>query len=99
MVSVTTEQILGLMPEVVEVGAGREGSNRHDELPFVCPGPHLEGRKSVRKNELNVPGGLCPFRGPDAPSALTGRLPQAPEQPLPQPSGKAVKPLSTLSHS
>jgi hypothetical protein len=36
-------QILGLVLEVVETGINREVSHRHDELPFVCPGPHVEG--------------------------------------------------------
>jgi hypothetical protein len=36
-------QVFGLLFEVVEVGMGRELSYRHDELPFVCPGPHMEG--------------------------------------------------------
>jgi hypothetical protein len=45
VLSVTTEQILGLMLEVVEVGLGWELSNWHGELPLVCPGPRFAGRK------------------------------------------------------
>jgi hypothetical protein len=36
-------QVLGLLLEMVKVGVGWELSYRHDELPFVCPGPHMEG--------------------------------------------------------
>jgi hypothetical protein len=36
-------QVFGLMFQVVKIGIRREVSHRHDELPFVCPGPHVEG--------------------------------------------------------
>jgi len=32
------DQVFGLMLKLVEAGMGREGSDRHDELPFVGPG-------------------------------------------------------------
>src|ERR1700739_2466635 len=41
--SMALEQIPGLVFEMVEVGFGRELFCRHDELPLVCPGPHVEG--------------------------------------------------------
>jgi hypothetical protein len=44
-----TEQVLGLMFEVVEIRARRKGFYRHDELPFVFPMSASMGRKSVRE--------------------------------------------------
>src|SRR5215831_9360108 len=44
------QDILGLIFQVLQVWLRRETFYRHDELPFVCPGPHVEGRKSVRKS-------------------------------------------------
>jgi hypothetical protein len=31
------DQVFSLVLELVKIGIGREDSNRHDELPFVCP--------------------------------------------------------------
>ena len=56
--SMSLQQVFGLLLQVVKVGAGGELSNRHNELPFVCPGPHREGRKSVRKTWIVRAGGL-----------------------------------------
>jgi hypothetical protein len=68
-------QVFGLMFEMVKVGVGRELSYRHDELPFVCPGPHSVGRKSVRKSQVvRARWTSSPFRGPDAPLCATERL-------------------------
>ena len=50
--SMSSQQVLRLMFEVIEIGIGREWSYRHDELPFVRPRSALTGRKSVRKDEL-----------------------------------------------
>jgi hypothetical protein len=52
------EQIFRLIFKVFEVGIGWKRSYRHNELPFVCPGPHVEGRKSVRETNCDRPGGL-----------------------------------------
>ena len=64
------QQVLRLMLEVIEIGIGREWSDRHDELPFVRPRSALTGRKSVRKENCCDRVDFCPFRGPDAPLAL-----------------------------
>ena len=41
--SMLLQKVFGLMFEVVETRMVGEPANGHDELPFVCPGPHLEG--------------------------------------------------------
>src|SRR5580658_9552941 len=51
---------------MVKAGIRREMSHWHDELPFARPGPHVEGRKSVREIDF-FQVDFCPFRGPDAP--------------------------------
>ncbi len=71
---VSADQIFRLIFEVVEIRIGRERSYRHDELPFVCPGPHIEGTKSVRVTLCFVRVDFCPFRGPDAPHCATTRV-------------------------
>jgi hypothetical protein len=43
---VFSEQIAGLIPEMVQVGVGWEASYRHNELPFVCPGVRIEWAES-----------------------------------------------------
>jgi len=42
---VFSEQIFGLMLEMIEVWIGGEASYRHNELPFVCPGSACNGQK------------------------------------------------------
>src|SRR4249919_2263068 len=59
--SMAFHEILGLVFQVLEVWLGREAFYRHDELPFVCPGPHIEGRKSVRKTQIVKESGLLSF--------------------------------------
>jgi hypothetical protein len=41
-----------LIFKVIEIRVCGEAFYRHDELPFMRPGPHFVGRKSVRTNEL-----------------------------------------------
>ena len=69
------EQVFGLVLEMIEIRVRRKGLYRHDELPFRCPGPHLEGRKLVRDTNCLEQVDFCPFRGPDAPICATTRLP------------------------
>jgi hypothetical protein len=46
------QQVFRLILEVNEIGIRRQGSYRHDELPFVSPRSAFTGRKSVREDEL-----------------------------------------------
>jgi hypothetical protein len=39
------EQILRLVFEVVEVGIGGKGMDRHGELPFYAPEVRIDGQK------------------------------------------------------
>src|SRR5215469_7119407 len=52
--SVLPQQVFGLIPEMIEVGARWKASCRHGELPFLCPRSALTGRKQVRRTELWV---------------------------------------------
>jgi hypothetical protein len=61
------------LADVLRSTAIGEQLYRHDELPFVCPGPHIEGRKSVQVTLSFVRVDFCPFRGPDAPHCATTR--------------------------
>ncbi len=58
---VLAQQVFRLIFQVIEIWIGRERSDWHDELPFVCPRSASNGRKLVRKNELLRPGGLLSF--------------------------------------
>jgi len=49
MGSMPFQQVFCLILEMVKAGIRREVSHWHNELPFLCPGPHIEGRKSVRE--------------------------------------------------
>ena len=64
------EQVFRLIFEVSEVGILWEAFNRHDELPLVCPGPHLVGESQFAKSDCDEQVDFCPFRGPEAPFAL-----------------------------
>jgi hypothetical protein len=39
------QQVFGLVFEVIEIRIRWEASDRHGELPFVCPRSALKGRK------------------------------------------------------
>jgi hypothetical protein len=41
--SMAFEQVFCLISEMIETWIRWELTDRHDELPFVCPGPHVEG--------------------------------------------------------
>jgi hypothetical protein len=71
--SMAFQQVFCLILEMVKTGIRREVSHWHDELPFLCPGPHIEGRKSVREIGF-FQVDFCPFRGPDAPSCATSMI-------------------------
>jgi len=59
--AVLLEEVFRLILEMVEVGIRWETSDRHNELPFVCPRSALMGRKSVRENKFSDQGGLLSF--------------------------------------
>jgi hypothetical protein len=64
------EQVFRLIPEMIEARIRWEVFYRHDELPFVCPGPHLRAESKFVETNCNHQVDFCPFRGPDAPFAL-----------------------------
>src|SRR5215472_9605694 len=56
-----SEQVLGLILQMIKVGIGWQASYRHNELPFLRPRSACMGRKSVREAELLLSGGLLSF--------------------------------------
>src|SRR5215475_5176529 len=69
------QQRLGLLPELFEIGAGRQLPCHGNLLPFVAC-VRTPGRKKICQIvavEL-LWGGLGPFRGPDAPRAPKSTL-------------------------
>lgn len=71
--SVSADQIFCLIFEVGEIRIGREAFYGHEELPFVCPGPRIEG-ESQFGDVVFVRVDFCPFRGPEAPHYATTRV-------------------------
>src|SRR5690348_7435246 len=63
------KEVLGLMPELVEVGPDGQVTTGHDEPPRIARGPLASGAKEVRVKPLRrakASGGLGPSRGREA---------------------------------